>query len=114
MPVLDSLHCIGCIAMLPVFVQPLVSSVYSSLWVVVFALTLQQCCDVHTWRVQDTALQQHTERLQSALDMARRLQQNEETTLKDRMEMVSKRLTSLYVCLYVCVHERSIRLSLRC
>ena len=83
MPVLDSLHCIGCIAMLPVFVQPLVSSVYSSLWVVVFALTLQQCCDVHTWRVQDTALQQHTERLQSALDMARRLQQNEETTLKD-------------------------------
>ena len=38
--------------------------------------------------MQDTALRQHTERLQGALDMARKLQRNEETTLKDRMEMV--------------------------
>ena len=37
---------------------------------------------------QDTALQQHAERLQSALDMARKIQRNEETSLKDRMEMV--------------------------
>ncbi|KAL3153835.1 hypothetical protein ABBQ32_013411 [Trebouxia sp. C0010 RCD-2024] len=39
---------------------------------------------------QDTALQQHTERLQGAVDMARKLQRNEETTLKDRMEMVQR------------------------
>lgn len=62
--------------------------------------------------MQDTALQQHTERLQSTIDMARRLQRNEETTLKDRMEMVCTvtLLASLRVCLHIRVLERSIRL----
>lgn len=53
--------------------------------------------------MQDTALKQHTERLQSAVDMARRLQRNEETALKDKMEMVCTftHLASLCLCLYL-------------
>lgn len=55
--------------------------------------------------VQDTALQQHTERLQSAVDMARKLQRNEETTLKDRMEMVCtfRHNACACVCVFLCV-----------
>lgn len=54
--------------------------------------------------MQDTALQQHTDRLQSAVDMARRLQRNEETALKDRMEMVRTFIHNAFVFLpvYVC------------
>lgn len=50
-------------------------------------------------------MQQHTERLQSAVDMARRLQRNEETTLKDRMEMVCTFILCACVRVYnACTH----------
>ena len=50
-----------------------------------WALHSVQCC---VSCVQDAVLKQHTERLANAVDMARTLQRNEETLLKDKVETV--------------------------
>ena len=39
--------------------------------------------------MQDQVLKQHTDRLENAVNMARALQRNEETLLKDRIAAVS-------------------------
>lgn len=44
---------------------------------------------------QDAVLKQHTERLANAVDMARTLQRNEETLLKDKVETVKRNHASL-------------------
>ena len=78
----------------------------SKLRVILCFLMVWQLSDFSIFGVQDTALKQHTDRLQSAVDMASRLQRNEETALKDRMEMVRTCIHKACVCMcvYVCVY----------
>lgn len=60
-----------------------------------WALHFAKCC---VSCVQDAVLKQHTERLANAVDMARTLQRNEETLLKDKVETVRVFCVLLPLC----------------
>lgn len=63
-----------------------------------WALHSAKCC---VFCAQDAVLKQHTERLANAVDMARTLQRNEETLLKDKVETVRVFCVLLPLCTIV-------------